>query len=76
MTEEPQECVREVCEFIGIDPDEISVEGKWKIRGKVSTIKNMNHLSFEKLSEEDCRIIEEEAGEMLEKLGYPRNVSG
>ena len=76
FTENPDKCVREVCEFIGIDPDEISVEGKWNIRGKVSTIKNMNHLSFERLSEEDCRIIEEEAGDMLEKLNYPRQVSG
>ncbi len=76
LAENPDKCVREVCEFLGIDPNEISVEGKWRIHGKTSLIKNMNHLSFERLSKEDCGIIEEEAGEMLEKMGYPRQVSG
>ncbi|MFC1739409.1 sulfotransferase [Planctomycetota bacterium] len=72
LAEKPQECIREICEFIGIDPDEISIEGKWKIRRETSTISNKNYRSFEKLSEDDLRIIEEEAGDMLKKLGYSR----
>ena len=55
-----------------IKADEIVLEGKWKIRRETSTIRNMNYRSFEKLSEEDLKIIEEEAGDMLKKLGYSR----
>jgi hypothetical protein len=73
LTEKPEECLREVCEFIAIDPKEISFEGKvLNIHKEASTIKNMNYKSFEGLSEEDCQIIEEIAGDMLKRLGYSR----
>ena len=72
MAEKPEECIREICEFLGINPDKISVDGTMRIHRKISTIKNMNYLSFERLSEEDYKIIEEEAGDMLKKLDYFR----
>jgi hypothetical protein len=73
LAEKPDECLREICEFIGIDPKGMSLGGKvWSIHKEASTIKNMNYKSFEKLSEEDCQIIEEIAGDMLKRLNYSR----
>ncbi len=72
LTEKPEEVIGEVCEFIGIEADEILVEGKWRIHRNVSTIKNMNYLSFGRLSNEDYSIIEKVAGDMLKRLSYSR----
>jgi hypothetical protein len=72
LSEKPEAVIREICEFIGISQDEIAVEGDWSIHKKVSSIKNMNWRSFERLSEEDYQIIEEAAGYMLKRLGYSR----
>jgi hypothetical protein len=72
LAEKPEECIREVCEFIGIDPNEIPLEGEWKVHKESSTISNKNYRSFERLSEEDFKIIEEEAGDALKQLGYSR----
>jgi len=72
LAERTEECVREVCEFIGIDPNEISLGGEWKVLKEKSTISNKNYRCIERLSEEDFKIIEEEAGDMLKRLGYSR----
>jgi hypothetical protein len=72
LAEKPRECIREICEFIGIDPDKISIGGEWKVLKERTTISNKNYRCIERLNEDDFKIIKEEAGVMLKKLGYSR----
>jgi hypothetical protein len=73
LAEKPDECIGEICQFIGIDPNKLSIDGKvWSIHKEAAPLKNMNYKSFAKLSEEDFKIIEETADDMLKRLEYTR----
>ncbi len=71
LTEKPEEVINEICDFLNIPPlDKKHLEATFKIHGQVMNIDNMNIISHKNLSDEDQRIIEAEAGEMLRRLGY------
>jgi hypothetical protein len=74
LTEDTSNCFYEICDFIGINPEEISIDENktWRIQEKRSVIEYMNYKSFERLNDEDFQIIEEAAGHMLKRLGYSR----
>ena len=71
FTESPASTIRELSSFLDISEDQAILQnGVWTIHGVHSSIKNMNPASLARLSAEDRKIIEAEAGEMLEQLGY------
>lgn len=75
MTEHPEECLRGIMKFIGVDPEEFQLgDRSWHIHEKVSEVKNMNYQSFERLNDGDCAVIKREAGQMLDQLNYNNEV--
>lgn len=73
FTESPEKITRELLHFLELPPPQDMPQGsEWNIHGVRSSIKNMNQASLQRLSAEDKNIIEDEAGELLDHLGYRR----
>lgn len=71
LTEAPNEILREMLEFLQLDPNGVSVAGRaWQVHRENSGIRNMNARSFAALSAADRDCIRHEAGYMLDRLGY------
>lgn len=73
LTESPVQVTRRVTDFLGLSPiDSESISRTWNVHGVRSEIRNMNHKSFDRLSEGDLDRIESIAGEVLQKYHYER----
>jgi hypothetical protein len=71
LTEQPEETIRDICSFLEIPLlDSEKIKSVFKIHGQINVIKNMNDISIKNLSEKELRIIENEAGPMLERMNY------
>jgi hypothetical protein len=71
LTERTDEVVESVASFIGLEPEGIDTDRASRRIGDVErTIRNMNHRSFDRLSEADRRTIDEEVGTLLDRFGY------
>lgn len=71
FTESPARVTKELLRFLEIPADHnVLQDGEWSIHGVQSNIRNMNPASLARLSTEDRKIIEGEAAELLEQLGY------
>lgn len=72
LTDRPEETYVRICRFLDVDPGPTDfIRNKvWKFQKTRSPIRNMNDRSLQRLSEEDKRIIEAHAGDVLERLGY------
>jgi hypothetical protein len=72
LTEQPEETIQDICSFLEITPplDSEKINSTFKIHGQINKIKNMNDISIKNLSMNELRIIEAEAGNMLERMNY------
>lgn len=71
FSESPEQSMNELLDFLGFPPSHNIIKGReWTVHGVHSSIKNMNQASLQRLSTEDRNIIEAEAAELLDKLGY------
>ena len=74
LTEKPHDTVLKITEFLGVQPiPEKVFHNKWSVHESVSSIINMNHIGFSRLSSTDFKKIEETAGDVLKKYGYTRD---
>lgn len=72
FTEAPEETLAQVLSFVG-SKNVVKLDREaWRVHEQTEPIKNMNHKSFERLSESELNEIEGEAGPLLEELGYLR----
>lgn len=75
LTEDTEESIQKICQFIGIPMlDKEALVHSFSIHGKARKINNMNHLFLKNLSKEDFLLVEKEAGVMLQRLNYFRNI--
>jgi len=71
FTESPEQVMGTLLSFLELPASQNMMQGKeWTIHGVQSSIKNMNQASLQRLSTGDKKIIEGEAGELLDHLGY------
>lgn len=72
LAADSQGTMDEICEFLGLSPLQESPENlDLKVHGlRLTGVTNQNQKSMERLSAEDLDVIEDEAGEMLRRLGY------
>lgn len=73
LTADPVGTLRRVTDFLGTDPlPESVLDTSWQVREKAEPIRNMNHRSFERLTEADLDEIDAVAGDRLARHGYER----
>ncbi len=73
LTDTPDATLRDILAFLGLEGGNFSVTGRaWSIHEQTSAIQNMNPRSLKSLTEEEYRLIEGIAGDMLHRLGYLR----
>ncbi|WP_224999081.1 sulfotransferase [Cesiribacter sp. SM1] len=71
FTDNPDEVLRTITDFIGVEPFRDTFKGNvFKIHNVESSIRNMNEKSLEKLSGKDIEEINREAAAYLEEYGY------
>jgi hypothetical protein len=71
LVKDPESVLMAVTKFIGIDPVPDSVfRTTYRVHKVESGIRDMNAESIARLTAEEIKEIEEEAGEMLKELGY------
>lgn len=67
----PDACLRELFEFIGVEPEKLSVGDEvWEIHERRSPIKNMNDQSFDRLTQAEVDVIDRVAYDLLEQFDY------
>lgn len=72
FTENPQKELNNLLKFIGIDQyEEIDTLQHWSIHERSENIRNMNHESISRLSDNDIQAINRVAGECITHFGYP-----
>lgn len=72
LMENPQYHLDQIAAFVGLDPFPTLSEGaEFAIHERKEGLKNMNQQSIDKLTAEQIATINEVAGGMLERLGYP-----
>lgn len=72
LSERPSETINKILDWLNLEKfpnDHFST--KFEVHEKKSTIKNMNHLSFERLIKEDIIKINQVAANYLKKYDYP-----
>lgn len=71
LTKEPTETLKAITDFIGLEqlPNEL-LSSDWSIHEKNETIQNMNHRSYNNLTNDDIAIIEKQAKNILIKYDY------
>ncbi len=73
FTDQPKVYLDKITEFLELPKiDERILNSRWNIHDMKSTISNMNPSSFKHLSRESLDIIEQVAGNVLDKYGYTR----
>lgn len=73
FTEGPVEEIRKICEFLNLpESDAIDLRRNWSVHERKEPISNLNHRSFDRLTDGDIAIINKAAGSLLKKLGYYR----
>jgi len=71
LVSDPSAVLKQITSFIGIRPMPPSVfEQSWTIGTVISTIRDMNSESLERLTSEDIQKIHQAAGAVLRKHGY------
>jgi len=71
FTRSPEQTIRKLLHFLGLPESQNMMQGsEWTIHGVQSSIKNMNHVSLQRLGTEDKKVIEGSAAELLGRLGY------
>ncbi|AHM58415.1 sulfotransferase family protein [Flammeovirgaceae bacterium 311] len=71
FTENPDEVLREITDFIGVEPFENTFKGNvFKVHNLESSIRNMNEKSLKKLTEPEIALINKEASSYLARYGY------
>ncbi len=71
FTESPQKSMSALLDFLELPASQNMMQNReWVIHGVRSSIRNMNQSALERLNKEDKCIIEGEAAELLDKLGY------
>lgn len=71
LTARPAEVLAETLEFLGLEPHDRQVgEREFSVHEQTSKIRNMNDRSMAALSDEDRRMIQSVAGDLMGRLGY------
>lgn len=75
LVEKPENTLKTITDFIGISQiGKNVIAGVWNVHGRISSIKNMNGASIDRLNEKDFSTIEAVAGDVLCKYDYARFV--
>lgn len=75
LVQDPRAIMRRVCRFLALDSNPIQaiIDKEWQVHNMDNTaaqIQDFNRKSFARLQARDLEIINHNAGEMLERLGY------
>ncbi|NNC95216.1 MAG: sulfotransferase [Chitinophagales bacterium] len=73
LTSDANGTMNKVFDFLSLPEVSYQESSEMDIHGVKSGIENMNHLSFNNISEEDIAVIEKHAGDLLTKLKYSRD---
>jgi hypothetical protein len=73
LTEHPDQTLEKLSRFLELNVSSFAVSDKiWNVHEYQSKIKNMNEVSFNRLTAEDIETVTQVAGEMLVRLEYKR----
>ena len=72
LTQHPAATLQRVLKFLDLPPMPELARREFTVHGMTSPVRNMNERSLKQLSEQDYRIIEQQAWVMLEHFGYLR----
>lgn len=71
FTRDPGETLARIFAFLDLPAHQESADGRqWKIHGVVSSIRDMNQRSIDRLQQQDRDVIRQEAGALLRQFGY------